>query len=338
MHPDKQAFARGLGARRPLARIPPVPGSSCRAWRRFCCKPRPTFRRLTDHVAPRRPQPPHPYRYDRPIHLGPQTVRLRPAPHARTPHPAYALKVEPSRTSSTGSRTRTAITSPGSSSPNRRRAFRRRGRPRRRYGDLSTRSTSSSNRGRELPLRLRPGAGPGARALPAQAEPAGRCSPALLDRVPHGERRRVDMLVDAQSRACRRDIAYVDPHGARRPDARGDARQRAAAPAATSAWLLVQLLRHLGLAARFVSGYLIQLAADVKPLDGPERPEADFTDLHAWAEVYLPGAGWVGLDADLGPDGRRGPHPARRDARAAVGRADQRHWSDKCRDDVRASR
>ena len=129
-------------------------------------------------------------------------------------------------------------------------------------------------------------------------EQAGPELQALLDTLDRSQQKTVDMVVGLNAMLQSR-VGYVirmEP-GVQTPE---ETLTFALGSCRDSGWLLVQILRHLGLAARFVSGYLIQLAPDLKALDGPSGTEVDFTDLHAWCEVYLPGAGWIGLDPTSG--------------------------------------
>ena len=132
-----------------------------------------------------------------------------------------------------------------------------------------------------------------------KVEPPGPLLSAWLAKVDRSSKQRtVDFLVGLNAR-LQKDIGYIvrmEP-GVQSCEetlrlAKGSCRD--------TGWLLVTIMRHLGFAARFASGYLIQLMPDEKPLDGPEGPTHDFTDLHAWCEVYLPGAGWIGLDPTSG--------------------------------------
>ncbi|MEK1889845.1 MAG: transglutaminase family protein [Phyllobacterium sp.] len=237
------------------------------------------------------------YKYDRPIMLGPQVIRLQPAPHSRTKVLSHSLKVSPSNHFVNLQQ-----------DP---------------YGNFLARFVFPEPV-TELKIEVdlvadmtvynpfdffvEPVAETWPFAYPEEIrddlsiylkpEPVGPLLAAFLDTIDRSPTNMVNFIVDLNAR-IQRDVGYVIrmETGVQDPDttlgvATGSCRD--------SSWLLVQALRNLGIASRFVSGYLIQLKPDLVALDGPAGTDKDFTDLHAWCEVYLPGAGWIGLDPTSG--------------------------------------
>ncbi|MGD9621934.1 MAG: DUF2126 domain-containing protein [Mycolicibacterium sp.] len=256
------------------------------------------------------------YTFDRLVEIYPHVVRLRPAPHSRTPIEAYSLQVEPAdhfvnwQQDAFGNfmarlvfpaRARSLTITVGL------------------IADMKVINPFDffiEDYAETWPFELPEGQSPSGfgypRALAEDLKPylrpvdengegsgPGDLAQAWVKNfsVARGTRT-IDFLV-AINRAINADVGYsvrMEP-GVQTPDLTlstgiGSCRD--------SAWLLVSVLRQMGLAARFVSGYLVQLSSDVEALDGPSGPTADFTDLHAWTEVYIPGAGWIGLDPTSG--------------------------------------
>lgn len=237
------------------------------------------------------------YKFDRPISLAPHVLRLRPAAHCRTPIHAYSLKVLPEthflnwQQDAFGNYLARLV-------------FPEKTRELRFEVEVIADMTAYNpfdffieESAEKFPfeysqlekMELAPY---------LQKVVTGPRLEKWLKKVDQGEVNTIDFLIEV-NRQVQQTVNYsvrMEP-GVQSCE---QTLQREIGSCRDSAWLLVQIFRHLGLAARFVSGYLVQLTTDEKSLDGPSGPEADFTDLHAWTEVYVPGAGWIGLDPTSG--------------------------------------
>ncbi len=237
------------------------------------------------------------YLYDRPVNLSPHVFRLRPAVHSRTPIAAYSLKIAPEKHFINWQQDPFGNFQARVVFPEKTRKLTV-------LVDLVAEMTVINpfdffveDAAEYIPFtyseRLHK------ELLPyLETDDGGPLLQEWVDGIDKSPSKTVDFLVEINQRLWK-DVSYairmepgVQTCEETLKKARGSCRD--------SAWLLVQILRRLGLAARFVSGYLIQLTADIKSLDGPSGPANDFTDLHAWTEVFIPGAGWLGLDPTSG--------------------------------------
>jgi uncharacterized protein (DUF2126 family)/transglutaminase-like putative cysteine protease len=237
------------------------------------------------------------YMYDRPVHLGPQIIRLRPAPHSRTRVISHSLKVSPAnhfvnyQQDPYGNwQARYVFPEPVTELKI--------------EVDLVADMTVYNpfdffveENAQKWPFQYNVDIRPDLviYRVPGKAGPRLKKYLASIDKSPQPT---VDFIVGLNAQLAK-DINYVirmEP-GVQTPE---ETLEIGSGSCRDTSWLLVHILRHLGFAARFVSGYLIQLKPDLVSLDGPPGTDHDFTDLHAWAEVYLPGAGWIGLDPTSG--------------------------------------
>ncbi|MBS0234191.1 MAG: transglutaminase family protein [Proteobacteria bacterium] len=237
------------------------------------------------------------YRYDRRVSMGPQVIRLRPAPHCRTPILSYSLTLTPKthflnwqqdpfgnflgRVVIPEETTEFSVTVDL-------------------VADMAVINPFDffiEEAAKDWPFAyddlLKKDLAP--YLVPDAVGPALK---RYLEKISRKPQTTIDFICDL-NRMVQGDVGYLirmEP-GVQTPE---ETLTKASGSCRDSAWLLTQVMRNVGLAARFVSGYLIQLKPDVKPLDGPAGADTDFTDLHAWTEVYIPGAGWIGLDATSG--------------------------------------
>jgi len=237
------------------------------------------------------------YSYDRPVALGPQVIRLRPAPHTRTAIRSYSLKVTPAEHFVNWQQDPNGNWLARFVFPERTTEF-----------SIAVDLLADMSVINPFDFFVDPVATNYPFVYPSEfdeelapylsKEPVGPKLEEYLKSLPRKQQTIIDFIV-ALNQRLQSDIRYLvrmDPG----VQATEETLTLASGSCRDSAWLMVQVLRHLGLASRFVSGYLIQLTSDLKALDGPEGTTKDFTDLHAWAEVYLPGAGWIGFDVTSG--------------------------------------